>query len=368
MKTDFLAAYSDHRGAGFPGDAGRLAGAIFLMARSSAASVSLAPILRAVSMNRSNCGFSSDAGGLRAGMSGSLGGITRFRTAALAAAWQLPCGQMRDASGSPPPSRQRSPCVRCGQGRPSSSANELAGAGWLRPDKGRRHTSSGVSGKGARGCRERCSRRSGSDGLPASTSRSVGRTPHSTERGRQHPIHVAPRLGFGPALSAAGRSGQCQSCSSHRIPYRSNSNCRGSAMSDPSHRSGPALRRPILHRPCSNSRSVGQPLADNAPQRTVGVIHLGHGMSSIISPHVTHNTLAIAWVCQHFRDQVARHVKASPWVRGGVSTTDLPAQAESAPQHSSQNGPAPVSSSRSSSSEQRPVGWAQVQQSCRVPG
>lgn len=45
-----------------------LGGAIFSIARSSASSVSAAPISRAVSMNRSNCGFSSGFG-LRTGIS-----------------------------------------------------------------------------------------------------------------------------------------------------------------------------------------------------------------------------------------------------------------------------------------------------------
>lgn len=45
--------------------------AIFPTMRSSASSVSPAPIFRAVSMNRSNCGFSSGGGGLRAGMASS---------------------------------------------------------------------------------------------------------------------------------------------------------------------------------------------------------------------------------------------------------------------------------------------------------
>ena len=47
--------------------------AIFSIVRSNASSVSAAPIWRAVSINRSNCGFSSGDGGLRAGMEASYG-------------------------------------------------------------------------------------------------------------------------------------------------------------------------------------------------------------------------------------------------------------------------------------------------------
>jgi len=46
---------------------GTRGGAIFLIARSSASSVFPASTCLAVSMNRSNCGFSSDGFGLRAG-------------------------------------------------------------------------------------------------------------------------------------------------------------------------------------------------------------------------------------------------------------------------------------------------------------
>jgi hypothetical protein len=42
----------------------------FLTIRSNPSSVSAAPISLAVSKNRSNCGFSSGGGGLRAGMGG----------------------------------------------------------------------------------------------------------------------------------------------------------------------------------------------------------------------------------------------------------------------------------------------------------
>ncbi len=47
-------------------------GATLRITRSNASSVSLAPIVRAVSMNRSNCGLSSGRGGLRVGINGAL--------------------------------------------------------------------------------------------------------------------------------------------------------------------------------------------------------------------------------------------------------------------------------------------------------
>jgi len=46
----------------------RRGGALFSSAISNAASLSIAPNWRAVSMNLSNCCFSSGGGGLRAGM------------------------------------------------------------------------------------------------------------------------------------------------------------------------------------------------------------------------------------------------------------------------------------------------------------
>src|SRR5271157_2033690 len=49
-------------------DFGFFGGAIFSIARLNASSVSDAPIWRTASMNRSNCGFSCAAGGLRVGI------------------------------------------------------------------------------------------------------------------------------------------------------------------------------------------------------------------------------------------------------------------------------------------------------------
>src|SRR5208337_4186203 len=68
------------------------------MMRSSASSVSPAPIRRAVSMNRSNCGFSSGDGGLRAGMvASSYKGCRRSVPLARLAAGNI-CGKSLGAA------------------------------------------------------------------------------------------------------------------------------------------------------------------------------------------------------------------------------------------------------------------------------